>query len=325
MLDEPAEVASGWRRAFPSLAALAALLLFFGYLYRNYDQYADLFRFSWQMLLASASLVLVSILANGAVNFVLYRGLGANVGLNESVELAAANTLANQLPFAAGMIAKGVYLKRRYRMAYGRYLSATVALYLVFLATAGFTGVAVLGEQQLFRSIAAAPSLLAGFAVMAASIAVFWLPLQRLPLPARWENQLVQMWAGWEVLQANKVLVWKIVFLYLVMMLVISGRYWITFHMLSQPVTFANTLLFAAASILTQLVSATPGGLGVREGIVAAVAYVLGFDAGVSAVAVGLDRLIATALTLALGSLASYHLARRVGLNPPVDAGSRRP
>jgi uncharacterized membrane protein YbhN (UPF0104 family) len=317
--DELITQTSQWRRLSPYVITLAILGVFLLYLISNADQYQNLFQFSWNLFLLSCALVVVILGTNGFINYVLYRDLGASVGLLEAISLAAVNTLANQLPFAAGMIAKGVYLKRRYRLAYGRYLSATVALYLIFLATAGVAGVTVLGGRQLLSGVRASPLLLAGFAIMASSLAALWLPLQRLPLPARWERQFGQIWAGWGLLQEQKSLVFKIVVVYLVMMVALGGRYWIAFHLLSQPVTFSDTLLFSAASILTQLVSTTPGGLGVREAIVSAVAFTLGFDPAVSAVAVGLDRIIATGLTLALGSLASYHLTRHISSYPVAE------
>ena len=82
--------------------------------------------------------------------------------------------------------------------------------------------------------------------------------------------------------------------------------------MLSQNVTFGDVMLFSAASILTQLVSIAPGGLGVREAIVGAVASALGFDMGMSLVAVGLDRLISTLAILLIGGLSAIILGKQI-------------
>ena len=102
--------------------------------------------------------------------------------------------------------------------------------------------------------------------------------------------------------------------------LLCAARYWIAFHTLSQDVTYAQCLLFAAATILTRLVSIAPGGLGVREGIVAGVASLLGFEAGVSAVAVGLDRLVATSVIIVLGTIYTYLLSAKATSAEPIDA-----
>jgi uncharacterized protein (TIRG00374 family) len=68
-------------------------------------------------------------------------------------------------------------------------------------------------------------------------------------------------------------------------------------------VLFVMMLPVGYPLVLTQLVAITPGGLGVREGIVAIVASVYGIEMGVSVLAVGIDRLVATSVILVLGTV----------------------
>jgi uncharacterized protein (TIRG00374 family) len=70
-------------------------------------------------------------------------------------------------------------------------------------------------------------------------------------------------------------------------------------------------MLFSAATVLTQLVSIAPGGLGIREAVVAGVAASLGFDAGISVVAVALDRGVAMVVVIALGTIYTYILSSK--------------
>jgi uncharacterized membrane protein YbhN (UPF0104 family) len=71
--------------------------------------------------------------------------------------------------------------------------------------------------------------------------------------------------------------------------------------MISQMITFSQALLYASATILTQLVGIAPGGIGIRESIVAAVSALLGFDPGAAIIAVGLDRIISSTVILLVG------------------------
>jgi uncharacterized protein (TIRG00374 family) len=80
--------------------------------------------------------------------------------------------------------------------------------------------------------------------------------------------------------------------------------------MLSQAVTGGQALLFSSASVLTQLISFAPGGLGVREAIVGAVASALGFELAVSLAAVELDRLVATFTIVLVGWISTSLLGR---------------
>lgn len=89
--------------------------------------------------------------------------------------------------------------------------------------------------------------------------------------------------------------------------------------MLSQEVAFAHCVLFSAATVLTRLVSIAPGGIGVREALVAAVATTLGFDPVISMVVAGLDRLLETFITVVLGVIYSYILSKYLSNDLLVD------
>jgi uncharacterized membrane protein YbhN (UPF0104 family) len=288
------------------------LLVFIGYLYHNIDRYQQLLNMSAGSLLLLLGLVLTLIFTVGLLNYFLYRGLGVLLTLNESIGLAAVNTLANQLPFAGGLIAKGVYLKQRYELAYTRFLSATLALYVCFIAANGAVGVAVLGYWAVVYDTTVPNLLLLGFLGMAASIFLLCLSIDVSVIPGEWGRRLAQLLAGWQVLSQNRLLIGKLVGLQLLTTLIFAGRLWIAFHILSQDVSLAHCILFSAATIMTNLVSIAPGGLGVREAIVAGIASVLGFDLGVSVVAVGIDRLIATLVIIALGTVYTYILSKQV-------------
>jgi len=97
-----------------------------------------------------------------------------------------------------------------------------------------------------------------------------------------------------------------------------AGRYWIAIQAFSLHIPFLETILFGSATILTRLVNIIPGGIGITEGIVAGLGSLLGFDPIILAVAVGLDRIIATTVVLILGLFFSYTLSREI-VNPVED------
>lgn len=299
------------KRFWPYLFLLTALVIFGVYLSANAGRYRQLLdlsatAISWLLLLSLLFWVI-----NGVINTVFYRGLDTPVTLNEGLGLAAVNTLANQLPFAGGLAAKGVYLKQRYRLTYSRYLSATAALYICFVAANGLLGLAVLAYRQQ-RGGDAPMALWLGFGMMTATLAALWLPLRPAWVPDRWQRRGAQLAEGWHILGQNLSLTLQLTGLQIGLTAVFALRFWLAFGMLSQPVSFSDCLLFAAATVLSRLVSIAPGGLGVREGIVGAMAAALGFDVGVSVVAVGLERLVSTLVVLVIGIVYSYTLSRNL-------------
>lgn len=306
------------RRYTPSLLSLLVLMLFAVYISRNASEFAQLLNLSLPLLLLAVFLHTLNFAGNGLINLLLYRRLGATVGVTESMSLAAVNSLANLLPFAGGMVAKGVYLKRRFKLGYTRFLSATVALFMLMVAASGAVGLATLTYRSFGPEDETPLLLVGGFVVMLLSLTILWLPPSLVPR-GRWSVRFQQFLDGWRFMRRRPRLLVLLLLLQLGLTFVLASSYWIAFRIMSQPVSLADCLLFAAGSVLTQLVTITPDGLGVREGIVGAIASLLGFDLGISIVAVTIYRLIGTAITIALGSLASYHLARRLGAEPAVE------
>src|SRR5262249_38610198 len=139
------------------------------------------------------------------------------------------------------------------------------------------------------------------FALMTVSIFIFWLPIDRIKMPLairKWTDQALE---GWMLFSKQPTLLLKLLGLQFAATLFLALRYWLAFQMLSQHVSWTQVLLFSSASILTQLISFAPGGLGVREAIVGAVALALGFDLTVSVAAVELDRLVITFTIVLVG------------------------
>jgi uncharacterized membrane protein YbhN (UPF0104 family) len=297
---------------------VVALFLVLAYLRPNAERYLTLFVFSPEYVLLIVTLVVLP--ERGLQNYVLYPALGAAVSLGEAIVLSYVNTLANQLPVAGGLIAKGVFLKRRYRLPYARYLGATIGLLILAISVGGLAGLGVLVYLALTLGQSAPWPLVAGFSIMALAAAMLWLPMPVNRIPHRLTRLAEQLLLGREFLAKRRDLIVPSAILQLATVAVASLQLWAAFRLMSQPVPLTYCLLFAAASLLTQLVSIAPGGLGVREAIVAGSAGLVGIDPGVSLIAVGIDRLLATATIVVIGSFSSAMLSRSLLSAPVVDS-----
>lgn len=302
--------------SIPYILTLIVVVLFLGYLYQNADRYQKLLNLSPDLLLVMIGLSFLMIGTNGLTNCYLYRELGSPLTLNEGFGLAAINTLANQLPFSGGLIAKGVYLKQRYVLAYTRFLGATLALYICFVAANGLVGIIMLTYLYLVYGVPYSLLLLLGFLGMTLSSVILWLPISIDSISGKWSQHLVRLMSGWQVFSQNRLLLAKLITLQLVMTLIFAIRLNFAFRILSQDVLLVYCILFSAASILSRLISIAPGGLAIREGIIAAIAAVLDFDVGITVVAVGIDRLVSTSVVVIVGSVYTYILSKKVVNNP---------
>lgn len=286
-----------------SAISIIIILAFVYYLYDNIDRYRELLKISPTGVIIIFMLSLAFPLLNGLQNTFLYRSLGANITHQEGFWLTAVSTLANQLPISGGVVSKGVYLKYKYNLSYTRFVSSTFALFFCYIAVNGAIGVITLLYLTLFKKTVVSLVLWSAFATMFFCFLIFWLPLDHIKIPKRFHELFQRAVEGWVLISKNFILLLQLVVLQSILLVLLALRYWVAFHMLSQNVSIGQTLLFASASILTQLVSIAPGGLGVREAIVGATAAILGFNAGTSVVAVGLDRLISTLVIVLTGGI----------------------
>lgn len=291
------------------VATLIMIAAFVYYLYTNSDQYLELLNVSFAGIIALSLLALSFSVLSGIQNTILYRGLAVtNFSYLDGFFISATSSLANQLPIPGGIISKAYYLKRKYKISYLLFSSSTLALFFCYIALNGLIGLTVLVYWAVFRHVAVSLILVIGFSLMVASILVFWVPLKRIKVPVRLQEPIARALDGWLHISKNLPMTFKIIALQFVMIILLSIRYWLAFRMLSQEVSIGQLLLMSTASILTQVVSIAPGGLGVREGIVGGIAALLGFDVGVSVVAVGLDRLVSTFVKFLAGGISTVIL-----------------
>ena len=187
-----------------------------------------------------------------------------------------------------------------------------LALFFCIISVDGFIGLAILLSWFINNKFVTPPLLWIGFGGMASVLILFLIPIHRITVPTKLLKMTRQVLEGWSLISDNRLLVLKLLGIQVGMMVLLALRYWVAFKMLSQSVTIEQTLLFASASVLTNLASFAPGGLGVREGIVSGIAMLLGFSPGTSIVAVGLDRIVSTVVIVLMGWISTVLLGREI-------------
>jgi len=296
----------------PIFILIIAFSIFGYFIYSNRQMIIQVQSISPWTIFQLSILVLFSTFQNGLINFILYQAMHVQINLISSFGLATINSMANQLPLSGGLVAKGYYLYKKYKLPVSQYISATGALYICFLSTNGILGLLSLGFLNLIQKVAIPNYLVAGFALMFISFIVLFIPFNRLKIPLKFQKYSEGIEMGWNVLRSNRNLLIKLIFIQIISIIIMALRFGIALNSFSQEVTFIESMLIASTSVLTQLVNIVPGGLGLREGLAAAVAAVLGFDPGITIVAIGFDRIVSTTIIIILGLYFSYVMGKSV-------------
>jgi len=279
------------KKYLPIFVIITVILLFVYYIYDNFSRLHYLLNFSTSSLIIILVLSIVLILGRGATNCIIYRLFSVKLSFIEGSGIAVLNRLGNLLPFSGGLIAKGMYLKTKHNLSYGHYFPATITLFIAFLGINGLIGLLSLAYLTNGFRENTSLILLIGFGIMLLGTLLLWIPLPINIFPQKWQELLQKIKQGWQGLGQNKTAFLLICVLQVILVSTMAARLYLIFQMLSQNAGYLHCLLFCSASILTRFVTIAPGGIGAREAIVGGSGYVLGFEFGMSALAVMIDRI----------------------------------
>lgn len=227
-------------------------------------------------------LTAVVVTGRGMVNVLTFRREGTGIRFPQGFQLAILNTVGNYLPFSAGLVAKGIVLKRSFGVPYKSYTLISAYTFAAMLGAGGLTGLFAL--YWLGGGNAVLWGLFGGMACLPAIVQI---PIGRLPLLSwlRYADKADAIRRSFHGIQG------PVLLLNLAMIAVLATRLGLAFEMLGHGLPFAHVLLLASGGILNRMLTLTPGGIGIREGIVAVLGHLTGLNYELIVLAAGLDRL----------------------------------
>jgi uncharacterized membrane protein YbhN (UPF0104 family) len=274
------------------------------FLIRNRGYIAAHYALRPEAFLAITALVVATLALRGLAHQVLFGRMGISASAFDWFRLVTVSSFTNYLPLSAGMVAKAFFLKRVHSLPYRTFAVGQVALLVVIMSTNGAVGLATLAldfPEHLAGIVGA------GFAVMIGAAALMFLPTavverlsgHRLAWEADATPEIRRAWPAVALLQVG-------------ILVATAATLRIAFAMGSSNVGFAACVVFAAASMLTRLVSITPGAIGIREFLVGGLAYLTGFSLRDAVIASTAARTVEVAVIFALGGIFTHHLSGQV-------------
>ncbi len=204
------------------------------------------------------------------------------LGFFDSYKLLTISVIGNYLPFSGGLIARGYLLKRDHGISYKHYTVISVYILIVGFVVSGLVGIIstliVKPESHL---------LLAGFALMLLPVVLFFIPIPNISFITKYlpPGELN------EPRRYFKSVAPKIFIIFIVLAIEGALSLLFCFMIFGQDIPFINILLLCSGNVLTRIITISPGAVGIREGIAAALAYIIGVDYQLTIIAIGVDRL----------------------------------
>jgi hypothetical protein len=278
------------------------------YVWHAREQLGIITRFDLRYLAPMLAVALVQPLVNGWIGKRLAGEFGVRLSGLEAYALATINALGNYLPIPqAGAMARGLYLKRVHRLAYGRYAASVVVTYVSAAVLYGAAGLA--GLTALWASGRVAPwELWLIFGALSSSVILFT-PLSGLvPLPRR----LSGVREGLAALRQHHVLS-KIMTLQLCLVGLTSTGFWLACRALpgGEQVNWLMGLMMGLLVMASGVLNVTPGNLGVEQMVAMLTALLLRVDPSLAFLASSLYRAMAIVTIFSTGPILAAWLARQ--------------
>jgi uncharacterized membrane protein YbhN (UPF0104 family) len=226
--------------------------------------------------------------------------------------LSVISDMANWLlPFQGGAVPSAMYLKRRYGVAYLKYVSIMVGSYLLFFVSTSTLGLIVSGLVYLKRG-GLPVALPLFFAVVLVGTTMVLILSPTIPTTGiRLVDYAGVVLESWKEMKNDRQLVWTIAGQFVLGSVVTGLTLYISYRALSLQMDLLSALLLSIVAVYAIFVKLTPANLGIREALVAFASEMIGsgFDEGLLAAL--LFRAVNLGMVMVFGPLFTYVLTRR--------------
>ena len=316
------EHAESWRGPWMKAACGLAMIAALAFCGRNYLREIGRLRQASPVPVIAVLLVyLINRSLDGEGLRIALVQLGHPINRFEAFLMSILGAYANLVFPRGGLGAPAMYLKLRYGVGYTDFTSLvlfTSLLQVLATSASGLLSLAAakaMGGTPLNLGVACVftASLVAGILVM----------LVRIKVPDSWHARVVgfvrRLNGSLRLLGESKTLVLRTVVLQVLCVLLRTVRLQLAFFALGQEVNFSGTLVSSTLADLALFVSVTPASLGIREGIVAYGATMMGTTPSMAVAAALLDRLIWTLAVIAMAQFGVWRLVPRACARHPAN------
>ena len=294
-----------------NILVLVIVAFLFWYLAKHWDQLKELLKLSPTSLIIMYVLTALIAFISAKTVQIFMTQLKIKTPLWEMFGLQNAALLLNYAPMKFGTIFRANYLKRHFGLSYAHF--AILFLYMTFLMTlaASTIGLMVIWPIYGLASYENKILFLVFLIITIGSFAFLFFPL---PVP-KWQgrvfNLLRNFLAGRSQIASNKKIVAISGLLLAFNFVLTAARLGIIYNSLGQHCHPMGFLVLGAIGYAVLFIGITPGGLGIRELVLAAGAVVIGLPLEVGLLAAVIDRMITFSYAFVVGGICTIKLWRK--------------
>ncbi|MBU4487132.1 MAG: flippase-like domain-containing protein, partial [Candidatus Delongbacteria bacterium] len=226
--------------------------------------------------------------------------------------LALATNLLNYLPAKGGMLSLGTFLKVKKKVPLNKFVFTTMLIYIVVTLVTLLLSLFFLFDEKMLRVYNRINFVWILIVILFTIVAV----MSAYIFAKKNKNNKLSQYYLLFVSNKNLILKNKLNLFYTILAIiggiaVFSIRMYISFGIAGYNISFYHAFLIGVIANLSFFLSFTPGGLGVKEGFVAGITFLLFGNAGIGVVASLVDRAVNLILTIITGLVAIKYLDKQ--------------
>jgi len=299
------------------LLSLVVFILCTKYIFDSSKEFSILLTVHWHTIAISALALLLNSFASAAQFTVLYQSLGVQIGIGEGLGLSQISSALNQLlPGSLGGMTRAVYMKHRYGAPYSQMPTVLLGSLIFTLFGGGlvmvFTNTIVICSGQTVPTIMWVVAFCAISSIFFGGISIPKQVTQRL---GRFGNMLNLFSDGCKILRANKRCLIESSIYQLFAFFCWAAAIIVSYHGLGLSIHPLAGLSIAVSTAIFNIISITPGNLGIREAILGYLTLLSGFTFVQGVAASALLRAIGLAVNLVAAPISWYLLFFRQNIH----------
>ncbi len=298
---------------------LSLIVLFILYLNKHFADFEQLASAGISNIWFIAVLFLLivgNLFLNGKMLKYLLLPFGIKLKELESFAISVITSFYNLItPFRGGAGARAFYLNKKHNFSYTHFLSTLSAVYILAFLVGSFAGLASIffiwfyyGLFNIYIFI-----LLTGISSFLLFVIIF--PFKLKKRKNKWLNRFVNVINGWHLIRNNKKIVSAALANSIVQLIFGAIIIIITYSIFNIDIGVSKATFIAAISVISLLVSITPGNIGIGDAIDVFSANIIGIDVTGAISATVLKRAILLLVLFILGPIFSFILFKKTGKN----------
>lgn len=293
-----------------NILALSIIVVFANYLWDNRIDFFALLNVSWFYFAILGFGVLFTWVLNSLQVYYLLHVVGINIGFGENFLLFIATAMGNHVPMRLGTMLRLHYLKTVYNLQYAKAGSVIGVRMIILLFVSGILGViGIFGHWYENGIIISYQLLMIYMGMIFLSIIVYLKPPKKYN---KRDNLIFRIWndftEGFEVLHGKPKILLYVMVLTILQLLTMSARLYLSFVTIGFYPSLFILFLLAPVGVIMVFIAITPGGIGLREGLIGIISRSAGYDFKQGVFAGSIDRAFMLLLIFSIGTYAFIYI-----------------